>query len=70
MKVELDINAVTVAENERLIMVFPTDAFPLPMDEDEDDPLEDLHRHFERLGIGDRVLLICADDVQMGKVKA
>jgi hypothetical protein len=68
VKVELDINAVVVGKDDRLVLVVPQHTFPAPR-EGEEDLLEGLMKAFAEIGLGrDRVLVICADDVQMASV--
>lgn len=68
MKIELDISAITVGEDEWLLLVIPSSNMPTPPEDQEwetDPLLEDL----KEAGFGDRVFILYCDGVQMAKVK-
>lgn len=63
---ELNLAGITVADDEKLIIVMPSQSF-IPDDDDPDhDPLMQALTDF---GLGDRVFILYAEGVQLAKVK-
>lgn len=65
---ELNLSAVTIGPDEKLILVLPSDTLP-SLNEHEQEWTDPLMEELTKFGLGDRVFVIYADGVQMAKVK-
>lgn len=65
MKIELDLNAVTIGDDELLLLVLPLQSCPWTTEGDTDPLMEEL----KAAGFGDKVFIVYVDGAQMAKVK-